>query len=181
MDMKLKKLLLAGLVASASIVAIAPASAATLDVSSGFANFAGSRTTTGTFQDVFTFDLTGKNFGSGSISTRLLRNMNGAVISDLDFLSVLLNGTAFTLDESNSDAAEARFLSSSPLLNGLNTLTVNYKIDTARGGTRVGYAGTLNVTPAVPEPASWALMIGGFGLVGGTMRRRSVKTKVAFA
>lgn len=25
---------------------------------------------------------------------------------------------------------------------------------------------------AVPEPAAWALMIGGFGLVGGTMRRR---------
>jgi len=28
---------------------------------------------------------------------------------------------------------------------------------------------------AVPEPASWALMIGGFGLVGGTLRRRSMK------
>lgn len=31
----------------------------------------------------------------------------------------------------------------------------------------------------VPEPATWAMMIGGFGLVGGAMRRRS--TKVAFA
>ena len=35
------------------------------------------------------------------------------------------------------------------------------------------------LTNAVPEPASWALMIAGFGLVGGAMRRRS--TKVAFA
>jgi hypothetical protein len=26
---------------------------------------------------------------------------------------------------------------------------------------------------AVPEPATWAMMIGGFGLVGGAMRRRS--------
>ena len=34
-------------------------------------------------------------------------------------------------------------------------------------------------TAAVPEPATWAMMIAGFGLVGGTMRRRS--TKVAFA
>lgn len=25
---------------------------------------------------------------------------------------------------------------------------------------------------AVPEPVSWAMMVGGFGLVGGTMRRR---------
>jgi len=35
------------------------------------------------------------------------------------------------------------------------------------------------VTGAVPEPATWVLMIGGFGLVGGAMRRRS--TKVQFA
>jgi hypothetical protein len=32
---------------------------------------------------------------------------------------------------------------------------------------------------AVPEPASWAMMLAGFGLVGGMMRRRSIK--VAFA
>ena len=30
--------------------------------------------------------------------------------------------------------------------------------------------------PAVPEPASWAMMIGGFGLVGGLIRRRRVPT-----
>ena len=29
------------------------------------------------------------------------------------------------------------------------------------------------VAPVVPEPASWAMMIAGFGLVGGTMRRRA--------
>jgi len=29
-----------------------------------------------------------------------------------------------------------------------------------------------DVTGAVPEPATWAMMIGGFGLVGGAMRRR---------
>lgn len=34
-------------------------------------------------------------------------------------------------------------------------------------------------TAAVPEPATWAMMIAGFGLVGGAMRRR--KTSVAFA
>ena len=38
----------------------------------------------------------------------------------------------------------------------------------------------LNATSgAVPEPASWALMLGGFGLVGGAMRRR--KAQVGFA
>ena len=33
---------------------------------------------------------------------------------------------------------------------------------------------------AVPEPAAWAMMIGGFGLIGGAMRRRR-RTSVAFA
>jgi len=37
----------------------------------------------------------------------------------------------------------------------------------------------LNVNGAVPETASWALMLGGFGLVGGALRRR--KASVSFA
>jgi hypothetical protein len=37
----------------------------------------------------------------------------------------------------------------------------------------IDYAG------AVPEPTTWVMMIGGFGLIGGTMRRRV--TKVSFA
>ena len=35
---------------------------------------------------------------------------------------------------------------------------------------------------AVPEPAAWAMMIGGFGIVGGSLRRkRKVATTVSFA
>jgi PEP-CTERM motif len=33
----------------------------------------------------------------------------------------------------------------------------------------------------VPEPATWAMMIGGFGAIGGTMRYRRRKTSVSFA
>jgi hypothetical protein len=32
-----------------------------------------------------------------------------------------------------------------------------------------------NAVASVPEPASWGLMVAGFGLVGGTMRRRSTR------
>lgn len=35
-------------------------------------------------------------------------------------------------------------------------------------------------TPSAPEPASWAMMVGGFGLVGGAMRVRR-RTAVRFA
>jgi hypothetical protein len=37
-----------------------------------------------------------------------------------------------------------------------------------------------SATPGVPEPATWAMMIGGFGLVGAAMRRRT-KISVQFA
>jgi hypothetical protein len=42
---------------------------------------------------------------------------------------------------------------------------------------------SLRISPAVavPEPTSWAMMIGGFGIVGGAMRRRRVSTKVSLA
>lgn len=45
---------------------------------------------------------------------------------------------------------------------------------------------TLTVTnldapaPAVPEPATWAMMIGGFGLVGAASRRRA-RTSISFS
>ena len=39
---------------------------------------------------------------------------------------------------------------------------------------------TFNATAAVPEPATWAMMIAGFGVVGGSMRRRSRRV-AAFA
>jgi PEP-CTERM motif len=51
------------------------------------------------------------------------------------------------------------------------------------GGTAfetVGQSGVqVLASVGVPEPASWALMIAGFGLVGGAMRRRVVKISYA--
>ena len=38
----------------------------------------------------------------------------------------------------------------------------------APGGTDIG----IGPGPGVPEPASWALMIAGFGMVGTALRRR---------
>jgi hypothetical protein len=35
------------------------------------------------------------------------------------------------------------------------------------------------ITTAVPEPATWAMMIAGFGLVGGTLRRRRAVVRLA--
>jgi hypothetical protein len=35
--------------------------------------------------------------------------------------------------------------------------------------------------PGVPEPANWAMMIAGFGMIGGAMRSRRGNTSVSFA
>jgi hypothetical protein len=57
-----------------------------------------------------------------------------------------------------------------------------YKLSTTSNIRGESVILTISPAVAVPEPASWALMIGGFGMVGGAMRRRrSVSTKVSFA
>lgn len=43
----------------------------------------------------------------------------------------------------------------------------------------IGGVGTISTIPAVPEPATWAMLIAGFGLVGAAARRRDRKTVVA--
>jgi hypothetical protein len=59
-----------------------------------------------------------------------------------------------------------------------NTTFNSYGFET-RANT--GIVPTTVVPPsAVPEPATWAMFIGGFGLIGGAMRRRQ-KVSVSFA
>ncbi|MDE2619485.1 MAG: PEPxxWA-CTERM sorting domain-containing protein, partial [Sphingomonadales bacterium] len=57
----------------------------------------------------------------------------------------------------------------------------NFFIDdtaTSQGEASAGYIQSLTLfdsptqTAAVPEPATWALMMAGFGLVGAALRRR---------
>lgn len=50
--------------------------------------------------------------------------------------------------------------------------------ETYERGTNASYQFTSEPT-AMPEPASWATMMGGFGLIGGTIRRR--RSRVRFA
>ena len=51
------------------------------------------------------------------------------------------------------------------------SLTLSFN---STGGSAFSSSATLSIPPAgaIPEPAAWALMIGGMGLVGGAMRLR---------
>ncbi|MDR6126400.1 hypothetical protein QE361_002754 [Sphingomonas sp. SORGH_AS802] len=39
----------------------------------------------------------------------------------------------------------------------------------------------VGLVAAVPEPATWAMMLVGFAMIGSTLRRRKVNTRVSYA
>ena len=105
----------------------------------------------------------------------------------------LANGTASgsttTFDRSNGTGAVVRANFGANGLSGSENSTTYIVRTNATNFSLNGFATVNNSTSfnvlsympaaAVPEPATWGMMIVGFGLVGGVMRRR--KTSVAFA
>ena len=87
------------------------------------------------------------------------------------------------------------FVAGAPVRSGNTVLTLNEFSFTRSLANTVGqynavpgtgdgndYAGNFRFTSAtVPEPASWALMLGGFGLVGAGIRRRKPSIAVTYA
>jgi hypothetical protein len=67
---------------------------------------------------------------------------------------------------------------------GSNSLVANSNVGVAGRYLFTVRGGTVTAPPvvgAVPEPATWAMMIVGFGMIGGSMRYRRRKTTVTFA
>jgi hypothetical protein len=52
----------------------------------------------------------------------------------------------------------------------------DYAVRTYDGPAFYVTGSRVSVGEAVPEPAAWVLMIGGFGLAGGALRRRKAGT-----
>ncbi|MEG3123285.1 esterase-like activity of phytase family protein [Sphingomonas sp. GB1N7] len=103
------------------------------------------------------------------------------IISDNDFSVTQFDGSS-TQFEYCTSGPEANAVSFTPALGTpcptgtalIPTFLYSFKLSAAEASA-LGFA-----TTAVPEPASWAMMIGGFGLVGGAMRRRQ-RTTVRYA
>jgi hypothetical protein len=124
----------------------------------------------GGFTDVIQFELPSSGFTSATI-TSILANAT----TDVTFTSVFLNDVAFSIKETADP--EYWFLKDLPTLSGTQTLTVN-----GISGGAGSYGGTIAFAPrGVPEPATWAMMILGFGMVGAGLRlaRRPDAVKIA--
>ena len=168
--------------AAAAITMAAPASAAltlipspaTCTTANTVCNWivAGS-TSSGSFSDSATFTLpeTGTT-GSSITNSATMNSMTGAISGDIDFSRIFLTdptGTQFDFSLTPTGLVETGNILLNSML-GTYTLTVQGTANTA-----ATYGGNITYTAptaAVPEPATWALLILGFGAVGFAMRKR---------
>ena len=117
------------------------------------------------------YDITGVS-GSvdGDTITSMESNPNAPFqatsLSNLFYFDNVLGGTPFLTN------AGALFKSAAFEYN-LYSSGAGYELYKAGNGQYLANSIGTATMAAVPEPASWALMVGGFGLVGATMRRRS--------
>jgi hypothetical protein len=124
------------------------------------------------FTDIFTFSIAGSPGSTNAqVGTILL---NG--IQNINFTSITLDGNPFTLTSAVGAAEQwaccgVGGLSSVLLGVGTHNITLTGNLLGAAAGS---YSGTLNIqtVPAVPEPATWAMMLLGFGATGLMIRRR---------
>ena len=181
----MKKILIAGLLAATGTVSAPAFAAPTIDLSgSGSAFFGNTIPNGGNFTDVFKVILPNSSV-TASVITVALRGDNK--LGDIDFSSITLNGIEFTKTRSDTSGGPLEAVSESFVLRPpADFMAGTYDlILVGRAYGNSSYSGTINadVTAAVPEPATWAMMLVGFGAVGYTMRRRKSKvtTRVQFA
>ena len=123
------------------------------------------------FEDTFSFTLLTQGLGSGSVSA----NFTSGLGNEITLTDVLINGSAIMITKlGNLTVAGGDGIS---LAAGLNNITIR---GTASGN--VAYGGSITFVPnAVPEPATWAMMLVGFGMVAGASRYRRRSSKTVFA
>jgi hypothetical protein len=114
------------------------------------------------------FDLTGFAPATASFS--------GRFAADNQVAQIRLNGTAISQGGPGGFASWTSFSASSGFINGFNSLEFLVRNLRQSSGNPTGLRVEFQTSSinAVPEPASWTMLIAGFGLVGAAARRRTM-------
>ncbi|OHT20169.1 FxDxF family PEP-CTERM protein [Edaphosphingomonas haloaromaticamans] len=170
----MKKFLVAASIMASALIGSQAASAAVfpINVSQGSNYFGNTGLSNGTgFTDTFTFTLSEDmlaNLTVFSISLGRLQNV--------DFTSIQFDGRVLQPGGGNGNI-ESWYLDPIFLTAGEKVIEITYNVSGASSGSLASYSGILNIA-AVPEPATWAMMLVGFGVVGASMRRRNSGTRL---
>ena len=141
------------------------------DIFSGV--FGNSNIAVGNFSDTLAFTLSSSSsfdkFLLGSSATSAATQLGKP--GDLNFTSVYISGAGgpYNFDIVNNDPGE-NWTDKASFIGTLDPGSYVLHIEGYSYG-RSQYGGNTTTTP-VPEPASWGLMVGGFGLIGGALRSR---------
>jgi hypothetical protein len=185
----MKKFLLAAVAATVSFAAAPSANAAQYLTITGPSGTFGDNSVTCagaavscSFSRTFMFTTpAGYNLSSADISSILTGNNQA---TNLDFTSVTLNGVNFNI--LSTGIQEFRNLLNQTLTAGAsNTLLVSGTVGAADSTSpaMASFSGNLSFATqvaAVPEPATWGLMVIGFGMIGAAARSRKTKSAVRF-
>ena len=122
----------------------------------------------GAFTANYTFDNTFFTSALGALSASLA-STNGAMVT---FTSAAIDGMTGSTTITGGGTKAAIFYFTSPVSMGSHSFSVSGVFTPTASAKFAKIAGTVSLS-AVPEPATWALMILGFGAVGFAMRRRN--------
>lgn len=118
------------------------------------------------------------NFASGVTITDIAIHMDNSLFGGVAApLRILVNGVAQAFTPPPAFGIGWVNLTG---LSATGPLSLEFEQNPAQGWvfvSEVSFEGT--IAGAVPEPATWAMMIAGFGVVGGSLRRRRAKLALA--
>lgn len=157
----MKKLLLSAALALSTVALSSPAQAAAVIIFDGTTGtFGNTGIGAGAFSDTLKFTVPGLGSVGATISSIAV-----SLLTNVDFTSVTLNGAEFDIGNLGNNEFRSLVL---PVGGGEQTLVIS-----GTSGGAGSYSGTLAF--AVPEPATWAMMISGFGIAGVAVRARRRK------